>query len=352
MVTVGLMFAFIGLANMIWNQQDAHTMPAVLRRATASTSATCCSRGTGSSRSSSRSCSRSACASCCSAPGIGVAMRAVVDNRELAALGGARSALLSSFAWALGCSLAALAGILLAPETADMSTTDADAARHHRVLGGGGRPAPQPAAHVPRRADPRAVDPMGGLVPEVLRPVDERARRAADDHAVHRPAAPAARRDPIRADQLDPARSSASRRCATPSIGMAALVVFIAIVSCVLVEHRSHQHQPHRARDVHRARRALARAAHRLGRAGLAGAARVRWASVRSPTPRLGGEHGSIWAVFFAALVTVPIGALLAFPAMRLQGPLSRRWPRWRSPRWSKRCSSRNRLPSVRALAT
>ncbi len=50
-------------------------------------------------------------------------MRAVVDNRELAALGGARSAVLSSFAWALGCSLAALAGILLAPETADMSTT-------------------------------------------------------------------------------------------------------------------------------------------------------------------------------------------------------------------------------------
>jgi branched-chain amino acid transport system permease protein len=35
---------------------------------------------------------------------------------------------------------------------------------------------------------------------------------------------------------------------------------------------------------------------------------------------RLGGAHGSIWAVFLAALVTVPVGALLAFPAMRLQG--------------------------------
>ena len=31
--------------------------------------------------------------------------------------------MLSSVAWALGCSLGALAGILLAPETADMSTT-------------------------------------------------------------------------------------------------------------------------------------------------------------------------------------------------------------------------------------
>ena len=28
MVTVGLMFALIGLANMIWNQNDAHSMPA------------------------------------------------------------------------------------------------------------------------------------------------------------------------------------------------------------------------------------------------------------------------------------------------------------------------------------
>ena len=48
---------------------------------------------------------------------IGVAMRAVVDNRELTALNGARPGVLSSFAWALGSSLAALAGILIAPET-------------------------------------------------------------------------------------------------------------------------------------------------------------------------------------------------------------------------------------------
>ena len=41
MVTVGLMFAFIGLANMIWNQNDAHSMPALFR-ATGSTSARCC----------------------------------------------------------------------------------------------------------------------------------------------------------------------------------------------------------------------------------------------------------------------------------------------------------------------
>ncbi|GJM38269.1 MAG: hypothetical protein DHS20C19_16360 [Acidimicrobiales bacterium] len=46
----------------------------------------------------------------------GVAMRAVVDNRELTSLTGARPGLLSGFAWALGSSMAALAGILVAPD--------------------------------------------------------------------------------------------------------------------------------------------------------------------------------------------------------------------------------------------
>jgi branched-chain amino acid transport system permease protein len=45
----------------------------------------------------------------------GVTMRAVVDNRGLAALNGARPDRASLLAWALGSSLAALAGILLAP---------------------------------------------------------------------------------------------------------------------------------------------------------------------------------------------------------------------------------------------
>jgi len=46
----------------------------------------------------------------------GVAMRAVVDNRSLAGLNGARPEWISMVAWALATSLAALAGILLAPE--------------------------------------------------------------------------------------------------------------------------------------------------------------------------------------------------------------------------------------------
>jgi branched-chain amino acid transport system permease protein len=47
---------------------------------------------------------------------IGVTMRAVVDNRSLAGLHGARPELASMLAWALGSSLAAVSGILLVPE--------------------------------------------------------------------------------------------------------------------------------------------------------------------------------------------------------------------------------------------
>jgi branched-chain amino acid transport system permease protein len=46
---------------------------------------------------------------------IGVAMRAAVDDRPLSTLNGARPDQVSMFAWALGCMLAALGGILIAP---------------------------------------------------------------------------------------------------------------------------------------------------------------------------------------------------------------------------------------------
>lgn len=48
---------------------------------------------------------------------LGISMRAVVDNSDLAALNGARPERVSAAAWALGCTTAGIAGILIAPET-------------------------------------------------------------------------------------------------------------------------------------------------------------------------------------------------------------------------------------------
>ncbi|MDQ1380302.1 MAG: branched-chain amino acid transport system permease protein livM, partial [Actinomycetota bacterium] len=101
MVTVGLLFAFVGLANMIWNQNNAHSMPQLFagrgfhigdvlltwHRFITIMVAVALAIGLRILLVRTR---------------IGIAMRAVVDNRELAALEGARSSVLSSFAWALG----------------------------------------------------------------------------------------------------------------------------------------------------------------------------------------------------------------------------------------------------------
>jgi branched-chain amino acid transport system permease protein len=46
---------------------------------------------------------------------IGIAMRGVVDDPDLAAMAGASPARVQQLSWALGASLAGLAGILLAP---------------------------------------------------------------------------------------------------------------------------------------------------------------------------------------------------------------------------------------------
>ncbi|HEY2215638.1 MAG TPA: ABC transporter permease [Acidimicrobiales bacterium] len=46
---------------------------------------------------------------------VGIAMRGVVDNRELVGLFGGRPSLLSTFSWSIGASLASMAGILAAP---------------------------------------------------------------------------------------------------------------------------------------------------------------------------------------------------------------------------------------------
>jgi len=46
---------------------------------------------------------------------VGVAMRAVVDSRDLAGLNGVSPDRISSLSWAVGCTLAAVAGILIAP---------------------------------------------------------------------------------------------------------------------------------------------------------------------------------------------------------------------------------------------
>ena len=247
---------------------------------------------------------------------IGIAMRAVVDNRELAALGGARSSVLSSFAWALGCSLAALAGILLAPETADMSTTTLTFLIITAF-----------AAAVVGRLRSLPLTYLGALILALATQWVGSFLKFSDRWTNVPDALPTIMLFIVllllpRAE-IQFARIGQVRRVERVStvrdtvIGMGVLVVVMVVLSAVPLS--TDEPQPLLARHVHRAGRAVARAAH--GWAGQVSLAPLAFAGIGAVAyARLGGAHGSIWAVLLAALVTVPVGALLAFPAMRLQG--------------------------------
>ena len=117
--TVGLMLALMGLAGLIWDPQDTRHINRFFGTSGFHIGETLMpwSRfitivvGLGLALGLKILLSRTR---------LGVAMRAVVDNRELAGLNGIRPGRVSMFSWALGSSMAAVAGIFLAEELATL----------------------------------------------------------------------------------------------------------------------------------------------------------------------------------------------------------------------------------------
>ncbi|HUI49462.1 MAG TPA: ABC transporter permease [Acidimicrobiia bacterium] len=314
MITVGLMFALIGLANMLWNQNNAHSMPFLFgghgfhigdvlltwHRFITIMVAVGLAIGLRLLLFRTR---------------IGIAMRAVVDNRELAALGGARSTVLSSFAWALGCSLAALAGILIAPETADMSPTVLTLLVITAF-----------SAAVVGRLRSLPLTYLGALILALASQYIDSFLKFSDRWTNVPDAVPTIMLFIVllllpRAE-IQFARIGQVRRIEPVSsvrdtaIGMVLLVAFVALLSSFLSKTNLNLF----GLGVCTALAALSLVP-LTGWAGQVSLAPLAFAGIGAVAyARLGGAHGSIWAVFLAALVTVPVGALLAFPAMRLQG--------------------------------
>ena len=318
MVTVGLLFAFVGIANMIWNQNTAHSMPALFQghgfkigdvlltwhRFITVVVAVALAIGLRILLFRTR---------------IGIAMRAVVDNRELAALEGARSSVLSSFAWALGCSLAALAGILLAPETADMSTTTLTFLIITAF-----------AAAVVGRLRSLPLTYLGALILALSIQYVGSFLRFSDRWTSVPDALPTIMLFIVllllpRAE-VQFARIGQIRRIEHVStvrdtvIGMLAFIAFMSVVAAFLLSSSDPTNTNRLALGMCTALLALSLVP-LTGWAGQVSLAPLAFAGIGAVAyTRLGGAHGSIWAVLLAALVTAPIGALFAFPAMRLQG--------------------------------
>ncbi|HEU5149049.1 MAG TPA: ABC transporter permease [Iamia sp.] len=112
--TIGLLFALVQIAGILWPQDQSYSLPGFFpgksfslfsvnvtyHRALSLLIALAVAFGLRALLYNTR---------------LGVAMRAVVDSRDLTALNGASPDRVSSVAWMLGCSLAGLAGILIAP---------------------------------------------------------------------------------------------------------------------------------------------------------------------------------------------------------------------------------------------
>ena len=150
----------------------------------------------------------------------GTAMRAVVDDRNLAALNGASPARISLLAWAFG---AVARGGRRDPHRARPQPRDPqpDADRRRLLRGGRRREAEEPAADVRRRDDPRPPHGLPRVPLRARRQDPGPPRLAADADAVRRPAPHArgalARRTSGR--RAGPARPEPhASRCAAASI--------------------------------------------------------------------------------------------------------------------------------------
>lgn len=120
-VTVSLMIALIGLANVIWNPEVGRPVPPLV-------AGTLEVLGVTVSQQRVLTMAMAVAAALVlavvlRATRLGISMRAVVDDRTLVQLDGAHPGRISMTSWALGAGMAALAGVLLASEQTLSATT-------------------------------------------------------------------------------------------------------------------------------------------------------------------------------------------------------------------------------------
>ncbi len=314
-VTIGLMFALIGLANMLWNQNDGHPMPALFgdhgfhigdvlltwHRAITIIVAILLAVGLRVLLFATR---------------FGIAMRAVVDNRGLAGLNGARPALVSSLAWAIGCSLAALAGILLAPETPDMSTSGPLTLIIITAF----------AAAVVGRLRSLPFTYLGAVILAIAAQYMN-TFLSFSERWTNVPAAlptimlfivllllPRAQLEFARVRTIKRVERVSSVR--DTAIGMVVLFVAMLVTSYFL----SGTNLARFSLGMCTALVALSLVP-LIGWAGQVSLAPLAFAGIGAVAyTRLGGADGHWYAILIAGLVVAPVGALLAIPALRLQG--------------------------------
>ena len=314
MVTVGLLFGFIGLVNTIWDQSIGRSLPFLFG-------------GNGFQVGSvTMTWHRviTIVVSLLLVVGLrlllqrtrfGVSMRAVVDNPSLAGINGSRPAVISMCSWALGCSLAAVAGILLAPET-DMSPGGSLTLLVVAAF----------AAAAVGRIRSLPLTYLGALILAGITQFSQNFLELGGRWRDVPTAYPAIMlfcvllllpESQLQSARLDtdgrPARVSTPRDTA---LGMIVVVLVMGAVGAVLSPANVNRFGLAMCTGL-----VVLSLVPLIGWGGQVSLAPLAFAGVGAVAyAQFGGAEGHFWAVPIAGLVAVPIGALLALPALRLQG--------------------------------
>ncbi len=256
---------------------------------------------------------------------LGVSMRAVVDNRELAALNGARPARVAMFSWALGASMAGIAGIFLAEEFGRLGSQELTLFIVQAF-----------AAAIIGRLRNLPMTLVGGLIIGLSLSFQRNFLDLGDRFTTAGVAIPAIILFLallfLPEARLEGRRVSRAITPRVPSLQRALVgfgVLFMVAVFFAAILARS---------DIRRASLAIVTAVAMLSLVPLTGwAGQISFAQITfvgigawayTEFSTAGGrmfnlelyDPGSPWGLVVAAAVTVPIGLLMALPALRLQG--------------------------------
>jgi branched-chain amino acid transport system permease protein len=243
---------------------------------------------------------------------IGLAMRAVVDSPTLAALHGAKPERASGLAWAMGSSLAALAGILLAPEVL-MSIEGLTLLIVNAF-----------AAAIIGRLRSLPLTVAGGLFIGLLSAfsltfLDFSGRWSGVPQAIPTlvlfvallalPSAP-----------ITLGRKAARMHTRVPKLWEAALGGFVLVLVLGVAASRVSVITQNRLTSGVLVALVLIPLVPLIGWSGQVALAPLTFAGIGAYYMVAHNPRGNLLGLIFAALLAIPVGALIALPALRLQG--------------------------------
>ncbi len=243
---------------------------------------------------------------------IGLSMRAVVDSPTLAALHGAKPERASSLAWAMGSSLAALAGILLAPEVL-MSIEGLTLLIVNAF-----------AAAIIGRLRSLPLTIAGGLLIGLLSSfalafLDFSGRWSGVPQAIPMivlfvallalPTAP-----------ITVGRRAARLHARVPQLWEAALGGFVLVLALGVAASRVSLITQNRLTSGLLVALVLIPLVPLIGWSGQVALAPLTFAGIGAYYMLAHSPDGDMWALLIAAALAIPVGALIALPALRLQG--------------------------------